>query len=106
MSHIRILFTLCDIDIVLSGSPLSRFRRDLAPKEGRKSIKNRSCFGGPFWKGLGGKRVPKGSKQGYLLEAFLELSLGRADFVKSTTVSHGMLTFACPGVPKRGPKSI
>ena len=51
-----------------------------------------------------GKRVPKGMQKGIFFGACWCILLEEAMFSKLMTLSNGMLTFACPGVPTTLPK--
>ena len=87
--------------VTFGGLQRGKFREENAERPN-----TRAWILKPFGKVSWHTRVASGAQMEAICEAFFEFFLGRADFVKSTTVSHGMLTFACPGVPKRGPKSI
>ena len=76
----------------------------MAPKSRLKIDKKTYFFETPLLITFFAKRVPKGMQQGAFLDAFWDTFLEEVISSKLMTLSNGMLTFACPGVPKTLPK--
>ena len=95
---------LVEIRMCFPVRALSRFERELLPRAVSKSMKKMCFFETPLLITFFAKRVPKGMQKGVFLDAFWGTFLEEVIFSKLMTVSNGMLTFACPGVPKTLPK--
>ena len=95
---------LVEIRMCFPVRALSRFQRELLPRAVSKSTKKIRFFETPLLITFFAKRVPKGMQKGVFGGAFWGIFLEEAIFSKLMTVSNGMLTFACPGVPKTLPK--
>ena len=97
---------LVEIRMCFPVRALSRFEREWLPVAASKSMKKYCFFETPLLITFFATRVPKGMQKGTFGAAFWGTFLEEVIFSKLMTVSNGMLTFACPGVPKTVSKSM